>query len=427
MKYRYQWQKGMSTRRDFLGMSALAAAGFSCCGCRTANASAWQGWEKGHFQVHFLYTGAGECMFLIFPDGTTAMIDCGGFAASKRGKLALPILPNEERHAGEWAARYVKRVNPNGDDVDYMLISHFHRDHMGTVQWYSKKLNRGGRDYYLSGFSEAAEFLHFRKAIDRVGGVFDGSELFEPGINRFEYLIECLYGHLKARDGLEVQKFRVGATDQIVPLRGGAEGFSVRNICGNGRVALPDGSIIDTFRPEGKLVKKWNENPLSIGSIFTYGKFRFYTAGDFCGAVVRQDGKLNWVEYHLAKCIDGHVSVAKSNHHAYKCMTDPLVKALQAKVYTACTWDVLHHADDSLARLVDPANQPNAPIIVPGYFPQCRFNEANAKARECFPAQVYNGVHSVIDVPPGGETFKLTLLDARDEDMRIVYERVLKS
>jgi hypothetical protein len=33
----------------------------------------------------------------------------------------------------------------------------------------------------------------------------------------------------------------------------------------------------------------------------------------------------------------------------------------------------------------------------------------------------------VIDVPPGGETFKLTLLDARDEDMRIVYERVLKS
>ena len=427
MMHRYQRQKGMSTRRDFIGMSALAAASFSCYGCRTANAAAWQGWKKGHFQIHFLYTGAGECMFLIFPDGTTAMIDCGGFDAAKRGKLALPILPNGERHAGEWAARYVQRVNPNGDNVDYMLISHFHRDHMGTVQWYSKKLNRGGRDYYLSGFSEAAEFLHFRKAIDRTGGVFDGSELFEPGINRFEYLIECLYGHLKARDGLEVQKFRVGATDQIVPLRGAAEGFSVRNICGNGRVALPDGLIVDLFRPNGKLVKKWNENPLSIGSIFTYGKFRFYTAGDFCGAVVGQNDKLIWMEHHLAKCIDGHVSVAKSNHHAYKCMTDPLVKALQAKVYTACTWDVLHHTDDSLARLVDPSNQPNAPVIVPGCFPQSRFNDANAKARECFPKQVYNGVHSVIDVPPGGETFKLTLLDARDEDMRIVHEQVLKS
>ena len=173
------------------------------------------------------------------------------------------------------------------------------------------------------------------------------------------------------------------ASSSSSPILG--DGSSVRNICGNGRVALPDGSIIDMFRPEGNLVKKWNENPLSIGSIFTYGKFRFYTAGDFCGAVVRQDGKLNWVEHHLAKCIDGHVSVAKSNHHAYKCMTDPLVKALQAKVYTACTWDVLHHTDDSLARLVDPANQPNAPIIVPGCFPQCRFNEANAKADRTHP------------------------------------------
>ena len=417
----------LSSRRDFIGMSALAAAGLSCFGCQTANAPQWQGWKKGHFQVHFLYTGASECLFLIFPDGTTAMIDCGGFAACKRGKLALPILPNGERHAGEWAARYVRRVNPNGNEVDYMLISHFHRDHMGTVQWYSKKLERGGRDYYLSGFSEAAEFLHFRHAIDRTGGVFDGSELYKPDINRYDYLLDCLYGHLKARDGLEVQKFKVGATDQIVPLRGGAEAFSVRNICGNGRVALPDGPIIDTFRPGGKLVKKWGENPLSIGSIFTYGKFRFYTAGDFCGAVVGQDDQLNFVEHHLAKCIDGHVSVAKSNHHAYKCMTEPLVKALQAKVYMACTWDVLHHTDDCLARLVDPANQPNAPIIVPGCFPRSRFNEANAKARACFPKPVYDGVHSVIDVPPGGETFTLTLLDARDEDMRVVHEQVLKS
>ena len=105
---------------------------------------------------------------------------------------------------------------------------------------------------------------------------------------------------------------------------------------------------------------------------------------------------------------------------------DLLAKCLY-RISTATTWDVLHHSDDSLARLVDPANQPNAPIIVPGCFPKCRFNDANAKARECFPKPAYNGVHSVIDVPPGGETFKLTLLDARDEDMRIVYEQVLKS
>ena len=91
-KYNLNPFQANPTRRDFIGMSALAVAGFSCFGCRTANATAWQGWEKGHFQVHFLYTGAGECMFLIFPDGTTAMIDCGGFDSFRRGKLALPIL-----------------------------------------------------------------------------------------------------------------------------------------------------------------------------------------------------------------------------------------------------------------------------------------------------------------------------------------------
>ena len=57
MKCKSQRREGMSTRRDFIGMSALAAAGFSYFGCEAANAPVWQGWEKGHFQVHFLYTG----------------------------------------------------------------------------------------------------------------------------------------------------------------------------------------------------------------------------------------------------------------------------------------------------------------------------------------------------------------------------------
>ena len=51
----------------------------------------------------------------------------------------------------------------------------------------------------------------------------------------------------------------------------------------------------------------------------------------------------------------------------------------------------------------------------------------NAVARAAlFPTSIYSGVHTVIDVPPGGETFVLMLLDARDEDMRIVDERHLE-
>ena len=68
---------------------------------------------------------------------------------------------------------------------------------------------------HLTGFSLAAETLHFRTAIDRTGGAFDSRELFEPSENQFPYLLDCLYGYLKARDGLEVEKLRLGATGQI--------------------------------------------------------------------------------------------------------------------------------------------------------------------------------------------------------------------
>jgi hypothetical protein len=190
---------------------------------------------------------------------------------------------------------------------------------------------------------------------------------------------------------------------------------------------MTDGSVLDTMLPGGKPIAKWNENLLSVGSIFSYGKFRFYTAGDLSGCGIAQDGKRVWPEYDAAKAIGGNVSVAKVNHHAYKCMVPHLVRALRAKVYTACVWDVLHLTDCSLERLVNRVNQPEAPLIVPGYFPASRFNDKNAKARECFPDEVYKGVHSVVDVPPGGETFTLTLLDARDEEMRVVFERSFKS
>lgn len=75
---------------------------------------------------------------------------------------------------------------PNGADVDYMLISHFHRDHMGTVQWCKDVVRRGNRDYHLSGFSLAAGSLNFRTAIDRTGGAFDSRDSRRKAILRKE-------------------------------------------------------------------------------------------------------------------------------------------------------------------------------------------------------------------------------------------------
>ena len=129
----------------------------------------------------------------------------------------------------------------------------------------------------------------------------------------------------------------------------------------------------------------------------------------------------------LAKALGGPVSVAKVNHHGFKSMPDALLRTLRAKAYAACTWDVLHLTDDCLARFADRRNCAEGTLLVPGNFGASRRTVDNAAGRSLFPDVVYGGVHSVIDVPPGGETFTLSLVDARDEDMRVVYTRLFSS
>ena len=45
-------------------------------------------------------------------NGKSLLIDCGDHPARKRGKYAVPVLPDASRHAGEWVARYVLKTNP---------------------------------------------------------------------------------------------------------------------------------------------------------------------------------------------------------------------------------------------------------------------------------------------------------------------------
>ena len=153
----------MNTRRGFIGNTFAAglvsAASGAVANIQPAAKDVWGGWKPGEFQVHFIYTGVAESMFMIFPDATTLLLDCGDHAAVTRLELAVPVLPNPGRLAGDWIARYVTRVNPNGTNVDYMMSSHWHSDHVGTPQWQSRRvLKRGERPTGLarSGFGLAA-------------------------------------------------------------------------------------------------------------------------------------------------------------------------------------------------------------------------------------------------------------------------------
>ena len=419
------------SRREILGLiaaSAVVGASEVGAGSLSSHGGALAPWKPGELKIHLIHTGVGECQFLVFPDGTTMMIDCGDHAAMTRLDLAVPVVPDSTRLAGEWAARYVLRVNPNKDKVDYLEVSHWHEDHTGSAKWQSlaRGWNAGLKGCFRSGFGLAAEFLHFGKAFDRGYPNYDDPIPVSDGDLTPLGHMKRLYAALKERDGLAVEKIRIGATDQIVPLRGAVAGFSVFNLCANGKVMMPDGSVSNVYGDlfeNGKKPSRLNENGMSIGHVIRYGKFAYYTAGDFSDHRKMCDGSTWMIEETMAKAV-GHVNVAKMNHHGHHSMPNALVKALCPQVWTACVWDQLHTVPETLARVCDPENYPNGcrPFVAPGVFPDPRtIRESQADYYPCIaPACRSRGCHVVVTVPSADAThYRVDCVDAGDEKMMV--------
>ncbi len=391
-------------------------------------------WIPGLFQVHFIHTGVCESLFIVFPDGTSMLLDCGDQAAITRGAHAVPVVPGPERLAGEWIARYVKRVNPHGADVDWAVISHFHQDHAGTPFWqkfpYVQAPFPGAPEEPVrispqcarSGIGLAAEFLKFRFATDRGWPSYDDPLAIGAGeMSVVSRHVRSVWDALQRRDGLCVQHFRLGATDQFTPLHGEAPGFSVKNVCANGRIAMPDGSIRDLYADaiaEGSVKSPLNENSLSLGMVFTQGAFRFCTCGDFSDRFRRADGRSVFVEDFLGDAI-GHVDVAKITHHGHHSVGERLARALSPRVWVAPVWDNLHCTDDSMESIFD-SSKPDSeqPMLLTTVLP-VRFDGARPWWKFVPDACRRHGCHVVLSVPPGGQSWEIELLDARDEEMRV--------
>lgn len=419
----------MLSRRDFVGLASAAMVGFNRAFAQGGQDSAvgkpWKGWRKGQFQIHFIYTGVAESLFWILPDGTTMLLDCGDHPALTRGKLAIPVKPDPGRLAGDWIARYVQQVNPAKSEVDYVMLSHYHSDHCGTPNWQSRSPEnpRMRGDCFRSGLGLAAEQLKFARAIDRAWPTYDDPIPKIDGGDRELEHVKKIYAWLQKRDGLQIEKFRLGATDQIVPLKDSAacSEFSVRNICANGRIAAKDGTVRDLYADVIARVhpKNLNENGMSLGMIATYGDFKFFTAGDFSDKIRNADKSFTQIEDELASVVEP-CQVSKVNHHGHYAMPTKLVKALSSQVWVGCTWDTLHMVDPVCARLADTSIYPGERVICPGCFPKSRREEDAGKpwTAAVAPASFDCG-HIVLDVPPGGKTYSISYLTADDESMTV--------
>lgn len=398
----------------------------------------WRGWQPSEYQIHFIHTGVGEAILHIFPDGTTMLIDCGDQPSLTRLELAVPVVPSPCRMAGDWAARYIRRVMPkdcetvNGlPKVDYFVLSHFHSDHLGSPEWIS--CNWENKDRHLpgckrSGIALAAEQLSFGKAIDRGWPDYDEPRkgTFPPVEMNF---IQNTWAALQKRDGTQIEKFRLGATDQIIPLHRTLDDFSVQNITANGKIVCRDGHIRNLYEERLKNPDNhFNENGMSLGMIIRYGKFSLFTAGDFSDRIIGADGQPFETEDALGEELPP-VDVAKINHHGHNSMPEKIVRALAAKVWVACVWDQLHTLDHVLERLSDRNLYPGTRYHFPSVFPVERIKTAADKPffRDIAPETFGLGAHVIITVPKGGETYRVSCVSPADESMRLLGEYEFES
>ena len=124
-------------------------------------------WEKGYLDIHHINTGRGNCAFLIFPDGTTMMIDAGDFdgkeyAAKYAPMHAAPIFPDSSYTPGSSIINYVTNLLGKDVVIDYFLLTHFHSDHYGDVQ---KATGTSKNGYRITGLTEVGDVIPDRKSV----------------------------------------------------------------------------------------------------------------------------------------------------------------------------------------------------------------------------------------------------------------------
>ena len=375
-------------------------------------------WRVGHYQVHYIYTGRSECMFHIFPDGTSMLLDCGDTMRFYRTPAEVPLPGPPSERAGAFAARYVRRVNPKGDKVDYLHLSHYHEDHGGGGRFHGGPLGKSSLGAFnLCGIADAARFLNFGCVVDRAWPGFDDPlDVLATSRDGTPRQMRAVYAHLAETQGTRIERFAVGASDQMHMLANPSlgPGFKVFNLCANGRYARPDGTICDLYADRVKAgAKVLNENGMSCGMVISYGKFRYFTAGDFSDSWKHADGVRRATEDVLAEAV-GRVHVAKLNHHGHHSMFPGLVKALRARVWTCCSLDQQHCTDDTMTRLADRSLYVGPRLMLPTYMP---LNRPETPVGRGYLSDVARCVidqpcHVVLDVPPGGETYTFSCFSA---------------
>ncbi|MBQ8421252.1 MAG: MBL fold metallo-hydrolase [Bacteroidales bacterium] len=369
-------------------------------------------WQKGYMDIHQISTGRGNCTFMILPDGTTMMVDAGDLGSGSFKQEIMSRVPYTSRTPGEWIVRYASHFLEDAglpsDKLDYMLVTHFHNDHIGTPADYSLPSNNG--KYFMTGVSHVGNFLNIEDFIDR--GYPDYNFPYAGVIDNA--MMDNYMAFLNDDANLIVNRsaFEVGSAGQFVLKNAPQDypSFSIRNIYCNGRIWTGEGGTTENLVPDGV-----DQNTLSDENLWSavinvnYGDFDYHSGADILGGY----GDWRNVESKVGKLI-GETDVVLCNHHAYKdAMNADMVNSTKPQAYVIPVWDYYHPEEAPLARMM---SNPESMVFAAGLVESNRTRLLENGER------IKPEGHIVVRVYEGGSEFQVYVLNDRNTDYDVLYK-----
>ncbi|WP_421802270.1 ComEC/Rec2 family competence protein [Flagellimonas sp.] len=385
-------------------------------------------WQPGYLDIHHINTGRGDAAFMVFPDGTTLLVDAGDMSethprttSSRNAKL----VPDRSKTAPEWIVDYIDQFLPKQQErrLDYALITHYHDDHFGELDSL-RKIAPGG--YQLTGIMEVGTLIPIKKLIDR--GFDFPINLKDDKVQSQERFSKDSYGMIPTlkeywnfiayqskKVGLVNEALLVGSNNQIALKHHPKDypEFSVQNIASNGNIWTGyDNSFYPLFK-EGEYL---GENPLSNVIRIDFGKFNYYTGGDIAGIDGFGQTDIDALESHVAPVV-GPVDVATLNHHGNRNSQNPFyVRTIRPRVWIQQNWTADHPGEEVLRRITSKKLYPGDRDIFSTIMLQGTKDVIGGRLDQ-YKSQ--KG-HIVVRVYDNGDTYDVYVLDDTSEEREII-------
>ncbi|WP_459195666.1 lamin tail domain-containing protein [Wukongibacter baidiensis] len=228
-------------------------------------------WTPGNLEIHHINVGQGDATLVVSPNGKSLLLDAGesywnsSADAEKVGPYIESVLGNKK--------------------LDYVLISHFHLDHIGYVGY-------GGLWHLVEQQNfTVGKMIHrdYTNYLGTTSGTFDNWKAYLEGDGKSKL-------------------------NPVVAVEGSSQidlgsGVTVDIIATDGNGAMIQGDFSNEQVPP-------SENDYSIGVLISYGDFDEWVGGDLSGEFATSSFGYSYhdIELSAAKEI-GDVDVLRANHH----------------------------------------------------------------------------------------------------------------